>query len=77
MPKKVTVSLKGIVKEIDEATKKLSGAKNKAISGLDKKKLAVKINNLKKIRAAVKANCATTSQSKPLPLPYGIVVNTK
>lgn len=73
MPKKVRVSLKGIVREIDKATKGLSGAKVKAATAMEKKRLAVKIQNLKKIKKNVEIVC--------LPVPgvpgLNIVVNTK
>jgi hypothetical protein len=57
MPKKVTISLHGIVKQIDEATKKLDKVKSKAITGVEKQQLAVKVQNLRKIRAQVIVNC--------------------
>ena len=57
MPKKVEISLSGIVKQIDEATKKLNAAKGKATTASEKKKLAIKIKKLNAIKKEVKANC--------------------
>ena len=57
MPKKVTISLSGIVKQIDQATGRLSAAKNKATTGLEKQRLAVKIKKLKKIKSQVQMYC--------------------
>ena len=57
MPNKITVSLSGIVAQIDQATGKLSTAKNKALTGAEKQKLAVKIKNLMKIKNMVRENC--------------------
>lgn len=57
MPKTISISLTGIVKQIEEAEKKLANAETKALTGQEKKKLAVKIKNLKKIKKLVKENC--------------------
>lgn len=57
MPKKVTISLHGIVNQIVAATKKLESAKAKAITPAEKQELGVKIQNLKKIRSEVILNC--------------------
>jgi transcriptional regulator len=57
MAKKVTVSLHGIVKQIDQATAKLSAAQTKALTGIEKQRLTVKIKNLKKVRALVIQDC--------------------
>jgi hypothetical protein len=57
MPKKVTISLSGIVKQIDQATGKLSAARGKAATGLEKRELAAKIKNLKKIKKLVREHC--------------------
>ncbi len=57
MPKKVTISLHGIVNQIDAATKKLSNAKANAITSGEKQQLGVKIQNLKKIKSEVILNC--------------------
>jgi hypothetical protein len=71
MPKKVIISLHGIVRQIEIATKKLHWAKTKAISGAEKQQLEAKIKNLKTIRSLVIKNCP---KGKPS---YGIgaVVN--
>ncbi|MGB7848206.1 MAG: hypothetical protein WBL63_21525 [Candidatus Acidiferrum sp.] len=70
MPKKVTVSLKGIVKEIDAVTGKLSDLKGKAITSQEKQRLAANIEGLKKIRAEVRERCPKSGR-----LAYGVVVN--
>ena len=57
MPKKVTISLHGIVNQIDLAEKKLAAAEKKAVTQAEKKELAVKVSNLKKIKALVVKNC--------------------
>jgi hypothetical protein len=57
MPKKVTISLHGIVKQLDEAEKKLAAAHKKAVTAVEKTQLAAKIKNLKKIRSEVIKNC--------------------
>lgn len=66
MPKKVTISLHGIVRQIEIATNKLQRAKTGAISNAEKQQLAVKIKNLHSIRSLVIKNCP---KSKPS---YGI-----
>jgi hypothetical protein len=71
MAKKVTISLHGIVKQIEIATKKLEGAKSKAVTGAEKQQLGVKIKNLKGIRSLVIQNCP---KSKPS---YGIIAVVK
>ena len=53
MPKKVTISLHGIVNQIDAATKKLTKAKTDAVTAVEKQQLGVKIQNLKKIKSEV------------------------
>lgn len=70
-PKTIYVSLKEIVKDIDQATEKLSAAKTKAVSGKEKQRLAAKIKSLKKIKKEVQAVCYQAAQTK---LPYGIGV---
>jgi len=57
MSKKVTISLSGIVKEIDKATGQLSAAKRKAAARREKQSLAVNIKKLKKIRYEVQMRC--------------------
>jgi len=57
MPKKVTISLSNIVKQIDKATQELSTTKTKAITSAEKQSLALKIKNLKKIKGSVKEIC--------------------
>ena len=57
MPKKVRISLRGIVEQIDQASGKLSRARDKAATRIEKQKLAAKIRNLKRIRAQVKQLC--------------------
>jgi hypothetical protein len=57
MPNKVTISLGEIVTQIDQATARLAAAQGKALTKVEKQKLAVKIKNLKKIKISVKKNC--------------------
>jgi hypothetical protein len=57
MPKKVIISLKGIVKQIDQATGKLSDARSRVAGGLEKQRLAAKIKNLNKIKRQVREEC--------------------
>jgi hypothetical protein len=57
MTKKVTISLRGIVKQIDQATRQLSAARTRATTGMEKQRLAVKIKKLKKIKSQVKTYC--------------------
>ena len=71
MPKKVTISLHGIVNQINQAEKKLTAAHKKAVTSVEKAQLATKIKNLKKIRSEVVKNCP---KSKPN---YGIVALVK
>ncbi len=71
MPKKIIISLHGIVKQIEIATRKLHGAKTKAITGNERQQLEVKIKNLKAIQSLVIKNCP---KSKPS---YGIVALVK
>jgi hypothetical protein len=47
MPKKVIISLHGIVNQINLAEKKLAAAQKKAITPGEKKELGVKISELK------------------------------
>jgi hypothetical protein len=61
MPKKVTISLHRIVKQIKIATKKLEVAKAKAITTAESQQLGTKIKNLKAIESLVITNC----KSKP------------
>lgn len=67
MPKKV-VSLHGIVKQIDEATKKLKAAEGQVTNSGEKKKLNTIIKNLNKIKSEVKNNCPKGKSS------YGIAI---
>lgn len=67
MPKKV-VSLHGIVKQIEEATKKLKAAEGEVTTSGEKKKLATIIKNLNKIKNEVKNNCPKGKSS------YGIAI---
>ena len=71
MPKKVIVSLHGIVDRIDATIKKLAQGQSKALTQAEKKSLAVKIKSLKKIRKEVTNNCP---KSKPS---YGIIILEK
>jgi hypothetical protein len=71
MPKKVTISLHGIVNQIDQAEKKLTAAHKKAVSNVEKKQLEAKIKHLKKIRSEVIKDCP---KSKPA---YNIVALEK
>jgi hypothetical protein len=71
MSKKVTISLHGIVKQIKVTTKKLEGARSKAINNAEKQQLGVKIKNLKTIESLVIKNCP---KSKPS---YGIIAVVK
>jgi len=57
MPKKVIISLHGIVKQIDLATERLSAARAKATTGLEKRSLAVKIRKLRQIKKLVQVPC--------------------
>jgi hypothetical protein len=57
MPKKPSISLQGIVTQIDQATKQLSTAKKKATKALDKRKLAAKIKNLQRMKKKVRSHC--------------------
>jgi hypothetical protein len=57
MPKKVSISLSDIVKQIDQATTKLAAARGKVLTNVEKQKLAAKIKNLKKIKGWVQDNC--------------------
>jgi hypothetical protein len=57
MPKKVIISLHGIVNQINLAEKKLAAAQKKAITPGEKKELGVKISDLKKIKAQVLKTC--------------------
>jgi hypothetical protein len=71
MPKKVTISLHGIVRQIKIATKKLEKAEAKAITAAEAQQLASKVKNLKAIEVLVIKNCP---KSKPS---YGIVALVK
>jgi G:T/U-mismatch repair DNA glycosylase len=66
MPKKIAVSLHGIVKQIDLAARKLSDAERRAITGAEKRKLRATIKALKKARVEVIKRCGGKS--------YGIAV---
>jgi len=57
MAKKVEVSLKGIGEQIERAEGKLSAAARGITSRVEKKRLAVKIRTLKKVKAEVKLLC--------------------
>lgn len=57
MPKSIRVSLKEIVEQINRAEKELSGAQTKAKNDLVKRRLAVKIRNLNKVKTSVKEIC--------------------
>jgi len=57
MTKKITISLSGIVKQIDQATRQLSAAKGEATTRREKQILAVNIRKLKKIRREVQMRC--------------------
>ena len=57
MPKKITISLHGIVDQIEAATKKLVKAKADAVTAAKKQQLGVKIQNLEKIKSQVIVNC--------------------
>jgi hypothetical protein len=57
MPKKIIISLSGIVQQIDEAIGKLSSAKGKAANVLEKRKLDVKIRKLKQVRKEAREPC--------------------
>jgi len=70
MPKKV-ISLSGIVKQIDQVTKKLAAAEGKSVTGAEKKKLTTIVKNLNKIKKEVTKNCPKGKSS------YGIVVLEK
>jgi len=57
MPKKVKISLKGIVQQIDQATKHLEAAKGKVATAMEKKELEAKIKDLKEIKKDLKQIC--------------------
>jgi len=57
MPKKVKISLSGIVKQIDQATKNLNAAKGKAVTASEKKEVTAKIKKLNGIKKHVKGIC--------------------
>jgi hypothetical protein len=69
MPKKVKISLTGIVNQIDQATRKLSRARGKAATRREKQKLAAKIKNLKSIKAQVKQLCPTGARGLTILVP--------
>ncbi|HYA62518.1 MAG TPA: hypothetical protein VED66_04900 [Candidatus Sulfotelmatobacter sp.] len=69
MPKKVKISLSGIVKQIDQATKNLNAAKGKAVTAKEKKELALKIKHLTAIKKEVKANCPKGAQGLNIIVP--------
>jgi hypothetical protein len=56
MPKKITISLRGIVEKIDKAQVELKEAK-KIANLATKQSLTVKIQNLQNIKEAVVSNC--------------------
>lgn len=64
MPKKIKVSLSGIVQQIDKVTEKLEAAKKSAAKAPMKKKLEIKIKKLKKIEKEV---CALCRGMNPIP----------
>jgi hypothetical protein len=66
MPKKIAVSLHGIVKQIDLASRKLSKAEHKALTSVEKQKLRATIKTLKKVRGEIIERCGGRS--------YGIAV---
>jgi hypothetical protein len=66
MPKKIIISLKGIVKQIDLATGELSAASAKATSGLEKQKLTAKIKGLNKIKKQVREKCRGLNITVPV-----------
>lgn len=57
MAKKVEISIGAIGEEIDRAEGKLSAAARGVPSRVERKRLAVKIRTLKKIKARVKLLC--------------------
>jgi len=57
MPKKITVSLKGILREIEKTKKQLKKAEKKAARSSDKKLLALAIKNLTAAGGEVKVAC--------------------
>ena len=57
MPKKLVISLKGIVAAIEEVQAELLAAENMAATSAEKKKLAAKIKKLDKVAYTVKASC--------------------
>jgi len=57
MSKKITISLHGIVDQMEAATKKLVKAKADAVTAAEKQQLGVKIQNLEKIKSQVIVNC--------------------
>ena len=59
MPKKIKISLRGIVEQIDQAEGRLTEAGSTVTSKPEKKKLAAKVKKLKKARALVKTACRT------------------
>jgi len=68
MPKKVVISLHGIGKQIDLATKKLTKAKGKTLMKAERQTVNAAIKTLKEIKAALPC------PKKPASKSYGIVV---
>jgi uncharacterized protein Yka (UPF0111/DUF47 family) len=68
MPKTV-VSLHRIVKEIEQAAKKLKAAEGKVTNSGEKKKLNTIIKNLNKIEKEVKNNCPKGKNSYAIAIP--------
>jgi hypothetical protein len=68
MPK-ITISLHGIVAQINKAEKQLAAARNKTMASTEKQKLAVKIKHLKKIRVLVKRDCQNGKKGLNIAVP--------
>lgn len=68
MPKTVKVSLKRIVREIDDATKKLSAASKKVVDVQERKELSVKIKKLDEARKQVVRSCGKKGYTLVVPV---------
>jgi hypothetical protein len=68
MPKTVKVSLKKIVREIEDATKKLSAASKKAVDLQERKALSVKIKKLDAAKKQVTRGCGKTGYTLVVPV---------
>lgn len=68
MPKTVKVSLKRIVREIDEATKKLLAASKKVVDVQERKELSVKIKKLDEARRQVIRGCGKKGYTLVVPV---------